>query len=328
MPRTEPFCSIIVPTRNRAAMLGRALESIRVQRLREFQVVVVDDGSGEEARAATQELAGRLDERFEFHYRDAQEPLHGPNVARNSGIGLARGCYVGFLDDDDYWCDAGHLETARHLLAANPDTDVYICNQVARRDGADVVSRWLPQLDSVVSSKSQGHGGEVYRVRHAELLRPGGIGFAHVNMCLVRRSLLARVGGFWDEALYEGDLNFFLRVMDQARDILYRPHTVAVMELRRGGEGGGVSSINDELKLLFRALACDHARLRCRRREVLRYLRRLHSSALKRLTKHHYQARNFGLAAELALRASAVMPSPKWCLIALALRVRALAAFH
>ena len=327
MLQAAPFCSIIVPTRNRTAMLARALESIRAQRLRYFQVVVVDDGSGEETRRATQQLAGAFDERFEFHYRDAQEPRHGPNVARNCGIALARGCYVGFLDDDDYWCDPGHLETARHLLEANPDTDVYICNQIARRDGQEVVSRWLPQLDRIVTPRSRGHGGEVYRVRHAELLRPGGIGFAHVNMCLVRRPLVARVGGFWDEALYEGDLNFFLRLMDQAGGILYRPHTVAVMELRHGGDASGVSSIDDELKLQLRALACDHARLRCRRREVLRYLRLLHSRALRRLAKRYYQAHDFALAAELASRSNAVMPTLKWVLIALALRARALAAF-
>lgn len=92
-----PLVSVVVPTRNRAAMLRRALDSVLAQTCRDFEVIVVDDASSDDT---LQQLARHPDRRIRSLASDA--PGGAPR-ARNRGIAAARGCYVAFLDDDDEW---------------------------------------------------------------------------------------------------------------------------------------------------------------------------------------------------------------------------------
>ena len=125
-----------------------------------------------------------------------------------------------------------------------------------------------------------------------------------------------------DELPYEEDLNFFLRLMDGGEKFVYRAATVSVNTLRELAADEGASSLSGESKLLFRAVACQHALLHCRRPEVRKYVRLLHGGVFKTLAKQHYRARHFPLASALATQAAAVDPSLKWRLIAAALKLR------
>ena len=90
-----PVFSIIIPTYNRADMVGRALESCLRQDFDDFEVVVVDDGSTDGSEAVVRSYAeSRL--RLVRHAEN-----RGVNPARNTGVRAALGEWVVFLDSDD-----------------------------------------------------------------------------------------------------------------------------------------------------------------------------------------------------------------------------------
>ena len=91
--------SIIIPTHNRAASLTRAVNSVRNQEYKDFELIVVSDGSTDETDAIMKDYTEK-DRRIKYcHYMHAQ----GANHARNVGVMESSGEYIAFLDDDDEW---------------------------------------------------------------------------------------------------------------------------------------------------------------------------------------------------------------------------------
>lgn len=90
--------SIIVPTHNRADMLGRALESIKEQTYADWEAIIVANNCHDNTDNVVKEYL--QDKRFKFI--DVPQPI-GAQKARNMGIQRARGEYIAFLDDDDEW---------------------------------------------------------------------------------------------------------------------------------------------------------------------------------------------------------------------------------
>jgi glycosyltransferase involved in cell wall biosynthesis len=88
-----PEVSIVIPTRDRARLLRRALGGALGQRDVDVEVIVVDDGSAEPVESVG-------DPRVRIV---RQEESRGVACARNTGIAAARGRWVAFLDDDDLW---------------------------------------------------------------------------------------------------------------------------------------------------------------------------------------------------------------------------------
>ena len=94
---TRPEISVIVPVYNRRALLSRALASVAAQTFRDFEVIVVDDGSTDSPCDAV--AACRIENlRLVRHDKN-----RGAAAARNSGIAAARGEWIAFLDSDDTW---------------------------------------------------------------------------------------------------------------------------------------------------------------------------------------------------------------------------------
>src|SRR5688572_12393524 len=80
---------------NRAALVRQALDSVLAQTSRDFELIVVDDGSTDETPEVLSSYAGRA--------TLVRQPNGGPAAARNKGFGLARGRYVCIIDSDDLW---------------------------------------------------------------------------------------------------------------------------------------------------------------------------------------------------------------------------------
>jgi tetratricopeptide (TPR) repeat protein len=94
-----PLVSVVIPTRNRVAMLRDALESVCAQAYGNWEAIVVNDG-GEDVAAALQSLPAAARARISA-LRLAQP--QGQARARNRGVGAARGDILAFLDDDDLY---------------------------------------------------------------------------------------------------------------------------------------------------------------------------------------------------------------------------------
>ncbi|HLV40378.1 glycosyltransferase family 2 protein [Xanthomarina sp.] len=99
MTNIKPLISIIIPTLNRAHLIGETLNSILAQTYKNWECIVVDDGSTDD----TEELLDRYitkDSRFQYHKRPDTH-LPGGNGARNYGFELSVGEYVQWFDSDD-----------------------------------------------------------------------------------------------------------------------------------------------------------------------------------------------------------------------------------
>jgi glycosyltransferase involved in cell wall biosynthesis len=167
-----PQVSVIIPTHNRARLLSEAIESVLNQSFRDFELVIVDDGSTDHTAEV---VAGFQDPRIVYHRQESQER----GAARNKGVALSQGEYLTFLDDDD-WYLPNKLEIQVRELRAHPEIGM-------------VISGW----DRVKES------GEVVRSERPWLHHPQPAlqdwlfaAMAHVAAVLLRRSWFEQVGGF------------------------------------------------------------------------------------------------------------------------------------
>jgi glycosyltransferase involved in cell wall biosynthesis len=112
-----PQVSVVLPTRNRSAMLRKSLRSALDQDATGLEVIVVDEGSSDD----TAEHLARIDDQRLTVLRNDQP--QGVARARNAAIERARGDWIAFLDDDDLWAP-GYL---RAQLAAAAEQGLSLC---------------------------------------------------------------------------------------------------------------------------------------------------------------------------------------------------------
>ena len=112
--------SVIMLTYNRESMVSRAIESILEQTHRDFEFIIVDNGSADRSGSIADEYALR-DSRIRVLHRERGTISAG----RNTGLDAARGDYIAFIDDDD-WAEPDLLSFLLGLLTEF-DADVAIC---------------------------------------------------------------------------------------------------------------------------------------------------------------------------------------------------------
>ena len=136
-----PMVSVIVPTLDRPEMLRQAIESILQQTYRDFEIIVVNDG-GADVSALVRSLD--TDGRISYVRHPVNRNLA---AARNSGIGVARGKYIAYLDDDDRFYPE-HLETLVAFLEQGSHraayTDALRVTQTRRDDRYVTAARDRP----------------------------------------------------------------------------------------------------------------------------------------------------------------------------------------
>jgi glycosyltransferase involved in cell wall biosynthesis len=97
MTSNKPAVSVIIPAYNTAAYIGETLASVFAQTYRAYEVLVINDGS-DDTPALEAVLAP-----YGARIRYVRQANGGASNARNTGVRLARGTYVAFLDSDDCW---------------------------------------------------------------------------------------------------------------------------------------------------------------------------------------------------------------------------------
>lgn len=107
----DPLISVIVVTYNRAHFLKDALDSIQRQTFRDYEIILVDDGSTDNTKEIAEQYKG-------IHY--IYQEHGGISKARNTGINSAKGKWIAFLDSDDYWAE-DKLQKQVDYLLAHPD---------------------------------------------------------------------------------------------------------------------------------------------------------------------------------------------------------------
>ena len=105
-----PLFSIILPTFNRGGLLSVAIQSVIDQTYSNWELIIIDDGSTDNTKEAVESFILQ-DNRIQYLFQKHQER----SVARNRGIEEAKGKFICFLDDDDYYLEH-HLECFQQEL--------------------------------------------------------------------------------------------------------------------------------------------------------------------------------------------------------------------
>ncbi len=131
MPKNlnTPLVSVIIPTYNRAWALKKAIDSVLEQNYKNFELIVVDDGSTDDTEALVTEYAKSV--------KFVQQPNLGVSAARNKGISISSGALISFLDSDDYW-EPEKLSAQVEFFNANPDTLICQTEEIWIRNGKKV----------------------------------------------------------------------------------------------------------------------------------------------------------------------------------------------
>jgi glycosyltransferase involved in cell wall biosynthesis len=116
-----PMFSVIIPTYNRASFVTKAVDSVLRQSFKDYEVIVVDDGSTDTTRQALQQYGNRI---TVFHQANS-----GVSAARNRGIENANGKWIAFLDSDDEWKE-NYLARQLEHIRSNPNVIAFITNAI------------------------------------------------------------------------------------------------------------------------------------------------------------------------------------------------------
>ncbi|WP_437223464.1 glycosyltransferase family 2 protein [Planctomicrobium sp. SH661] len=223
MACATPHISVIIPTYNRERHLPQCLQSVLAQTYRDFEVIVVDDGSTD----STSELMARMQEQDE-RIKYICKPNGGVSSARNVGIRAARGELIALLDSDDAWLP-WKLEAQVAALKSLPEvgmiwTDMATINE----QGMQLHDRYLrrmygsyqklsgplfqksvcletPQAAELAQRELTVGYGEIY----PQMLRGN---LVHTSTVLLRKSW-AMAAGLFDESYRRAgeDFGFHLR---------------------------------------------------------------------------------------------------------------------
>ena len=107
------FFSIILPSYNRAQFLPRAIKSVLIQDFKDWELIIVDDGSTDTTKEVVESFV-KHDSRIKYIWQENAER----SAARNHGISKAKGEYICFLDSDDYYL-SNHLSSFKKVIEAS-----------------------------------------------------------------------------------------------------------------------------------------------------------------------------------------------------------------
>ena len=144
--------SIVIPIYNAESTIRRCLESVRQQRFKDYEVIMVDDGSSDGSENVCLAYVNQ-DERFKYFKCSNQ----GVSAARNYGINQARGEFIVFLDSDDIYYEE-YLESFSILIKNYPKKNHYWCgiqyiSDCLEKNGREL--RYSSEETIVLSDRSQ-----------------------------------------------------------------------------------------------------------------------------------------------------------------------------
>jgi len=191
---SSPLVSVIIPTFNRASVIGRAVENALHQTYRNVEVIVVDDGSTDDTEAQLQAFGDRV--------TFIRQENRGPSAARNRGIRQAKGEIVAFLDSDDLWLPNKLERQVALMERVGERVPCCLCNATLRHEGGEERSFSVSLLHSTYEEGVWLNPAEVLASR-----------FVFFNQAVaVRRWALTKAGGFDESLRHLEDWDLALRL--------------------------------------------------------------------------------------------------------------------
>ncbi len=129
----EPFFSVIIPTYNRAGSIVEAIESVLHQSFKNFELLVIDDGSTDNTKELVTAAASSDNRIVYIHQQNAER-----SAARNHGVELSKGQYICFLDSDDIYLP-DHLASFYNTIEKhNFSKALFLGNSLSEIDGKHI----------------------------------------------------------------------------------------------------------------------------------------------------------------------------------------------
>ena len=177
-----PMVSVIMPVFNGERYLAEAIESVLAQGYQPLELIVVDDGSTDGSGSIASSFGGEV----RYTYQRNQ----GPAIARNTGLELAQGEIIGFLDADDRW-PSGRLDLQLACLVGDPSVEVVMGH-----------AQYLRQRPAPGDSPET-----------EELSDP--LFLFNLSATILRKSVFDTVGRFDPELYYCDDYDWFFRAQER-----------------------------------------------------------------------------------------------------------------
>ncbi|HYX30543.1 MAG TPA: glycosyltransferase [Pyrinomonadaceae bacterium] len=192
--------SVVIPLYNKAQFIERALRSISAQTLRDFEVLVVDDGSTDRGP----EIVDRYDDP---RVRLIRQSNAGPGAARNAGIGQSKAELVAFLDADDEWLPEYLEESVKSFEEFDPEVASITSGYIEHPAGRSTEELW----------RKRGITRGVYRVNADTSPRQVVTMLAYMSPCttVARAEVIRKWSGFYDreKSLFGEDAQLWLKVL-------------------------------------------------------------------------------------------------------------------
>ena len=219
MTSENPLVSVIIPVYNGARYLRAALESVFAQTYRDFEVIVVDDGSVDDSGVIAQSFP---------EVRYIQKTNQGVAAARNHAIEAARGEYFAFLDQDDLWT-ADKLKLQIEYLLSHPEVGYTLTQQKFFLEPGATLPAWFRKelLDSV-------HTGWV------------------LGTLVVRRTVFEEVGNFAIGYSAANDSDWFFRAKAAAIPMAVVPELLLLKRIHEANDSARAKEILSELLKVVR----------------------------------------------------------------------------
>lgn len=170
--------SVIIPLYNCGKFITRSINSVLGQTVKEFEIIVVDDGSTDEGPEIVEKMNSPL-------IRLIRQKNQGVSCARNKGIKEAKYDLIAFLDSDDEW-DTDHLETILYLYNKYPQCGVFAASYRMSLKGSII----YPELNPKLPFSDDGIFYNYYEVASGTSLP------INSNTYAVRKSVINSIGGY------------------------------------------------------------------------------------------------------------------------------------
>ncbi len=231
--KSPKLVSIIIPTYNRAHLIGETLDSILAQTYPHWECIIVDDASTD-STAEIVEAYVLKDSRFRYYHRPTDRPK-GASVCRNYGFELSEGDYLQWLDSDD-------------IIGPNK-IHVQLTALEENEDGAVAICKWAEFVADIADSKIYNNLKVYDNFYNMELFiealsRSGG--FLPFHAYFFRKELVHKSGLWLDELLVNQDGEFLTRLILKTRKIIYCDECLVYY---RKSEVDNISNLYNEAKI-------------------------------------------------------------------------------
>jgi len=196
-----PTVSVIIPTYNRAHLIGKSIKSVLNQTYQDFEIIVIDDGSTDNTEETVKSF-NNFKIRYICHTNN-----QGVSVARNTGIRASRGKYIALLDSDDKWLPEKLDKQIKTFKSELPEVGV-------------VYSNVLYIDESGKNMNKLGNPKKVEGYIYEDLLGENYVGTS--STLLIKKECFNRVGLFDDLLKAQQDWDMWVRIAKYYRFALIK----------------------------------------------------------------------------------------------------------